>query len=155
MPLPEGRVRGGRWLAAERKSRGIQQGTLAHRLGISQQSLSGYENGRAWVPDDVAARIAGLFDLPESTVRRGLGLHVPGDIEVDVEAIGTSPEIPGEVFRLPPGVQLTALERKAIRAVIDLILEQRRAGGDPGPDVSFPGVDVELDPDLRPAASDL
>jgi transcriptional regulator with XRE-family HTH domain len=148
MPPPEGRIRAGRWLAGRRKALGLQQGALAHRLGISQQSLSSYETGRVWVPDDVAAKLAVLFGAAETVVRRELGLHVPGDVEASVDPIPLSaPEPEGEVIRLPPGLHLTTTQRRALKALIDAFVEQA-VGARPGsPDFHYPGtpsVDIDI-----------
>lgn len=110
------------WLSAERERRGVLQRPLALQVGVSQQALSSYETGRTRVPDDVAARLAELWQLPEVEVRRGLGLHVPG----------TGPgapqtDWPDEALRLPRGVKLSDLDpsaQRALETIVDSFLEQ-------------------------------
>jgi transcriptional regulator with XRE-family HTH domain len=99
------------------------QRPLADKLGVSQQALSSYETGRTRVPDDVAARLAVLWELPEADVRRFLGLRVP-----EQPADGPPPPgFPENALRLPDGVKLSDLspkEQALLESIVDTFLDQ-------------------------------
>jgi transcriptional regulator with XRE-family HTH domain len=149
-PRPEedaSRPEWAKWLVAQRESRGWLQREFATRLNISQQSLSGYERGVYRVPEDIAEKVAEVLELPYLEVRTRLGMFVSPE---------TREEFSGEVIRLPPDVRLTPAQHRALRALIDVFLEQRAdSGGNARPDVFFDDEGVERSTDgLRPAASD-
>lgn len=105
------------------------QGRLAHELGVSQQSLSGYESGRWRVPDDVAAKLARLWRLSEVDVRKALGLYVPSELDGDTEPLVPVREFPDDALRLPKGVKLSDLdprEQKALETIVDAFIDQVR-----------------------------
>lgn len=117
------------WLAQERERRGLLQRPLAAQLGVSQQAYSGYENGRTRVPDDVAARLAELWDIEEMELRAHLGLHVPADVAGRERP---EPDLmwPDTAIRLPKGVKLTDLEpheQAALEKIVDAFIDSVRA----------------------------
>src|SRR5689334_9142242 len=77
----ERRAQAGRWLRDAHESRGMNSAELARRLGVKAQTLSHWETGRYWVPDEAAREIAVILGMSEVEVRRGLGLYVPGELE--------------------------------------------------------------------------
>jgi transcriptional regulator with XRE-family HTH domain len=121
------RARGAAWLKHERERRGTLQGRLAKDLGVSQQSLSGYENGKWTVPDDVAARLAKTWGLKEVDVRRQLGLYVPE--EMGGGPIVDIPEWPENALRLPRGMRLSDLDprdARTLESIVDAFLDSVR-----------------------------
>jgi transcriptional regulator with XRE-family HTH domain len=106
------------------------QGRLARDLGVSQQSLSGYERGVSRVPDDVAARLAKLWGYSEVEVRRHLGLYVPGAERGD--PIAPFPEWPDNALRLPRGIKISDLDprdAKLLESIVDAFIENIRQEG--------------------------
>jgi transcriptional regulator with XRE-family HTH domain len=117
------------WLRRERERRNMLQGALAKRLGVSQQSLSHYENGKVRIPDEIAAKVARLWNLSEIDVRRALGMYVPEQLR-GREPLPPEPSFPEDALRLPKGVKLTDLEpheQLALEKIVDAFIESVRA----------------------------
>jgi transcriptional regulator with XRE-family HTH domain len=114
-PTKDDRPAWARWLVEQRELRGWLQREFAERLNVSQQSLSGYERGAYRIPEDVAEQIALVLEIPYVEVRARLGMYVP---EAELEQIHDR-----EVIRLPAGVHLTSVQRRALQALIDAFVE--------------------------------
>lgn len=101
------------------------QSRLAAELGVSAQSLSAYERGVSRVPDEVAARLARIWNLRESEVRRELNLYVPSDLAGSASVVPHVPLQP-DVVRLPKGIKLEDLEpieRETLLKLVDTYLD--------------------------------
>lgn len=52
------------WLASARVGLGINQKELGEKVGVSQASIAGYENGTRTYSGDTALKLSRLFKLP-------------------------------------------------------------------------------------------
>lgn len=120
----------GRWLRDQRERRGITtQAELARRLGWDKTAVNNYETRGVQVPDGRAEELAAFFGLDIITVRRNLGLWVPGEVQVrqdpptddELRRSGLAPETVEELLAMRRRVDRWVAERN--EAAI------RRAGG--------------------------
>lgn len=103
-------VAGARYLEALRTSRGWTREDLASRLGIDLKDLVRYEIGAARLPDDVATKLAGVFEVDPRCFTGDLS-------QAEME------EILGETwFRAP--VRLSPEARRAVEDFIGYMTAQ-------------------------------
>lgn len=56
-------------LAAARVNAGFKQKEAAHRLGITEKTLGGYERGQAVIPGTILQKAAILYNIPSDNIR--------------------------------------------------------------------------------------
>lgn len=84
----------GQWLREQRERRGItSQAELARRLGWDKTAVNNYETRGVTVPDDRAEELAEFFGIDVITVRRNLGLWVPGERVAGERGVPTDEEL--------------------------------------------------------------
>jgi transcriptional regulator with XRE-family HTH domain len=100
----------GKWLREQREQRGIAtQSELARRLGWDKTMVNNYETRGVTVPDERAEQLAEFFGIDVITVRRNLGLWVPGD---GVQLHSSEPT--------DDELRATNLEPETIEALLDM-----------------------------------
>jgi transcriptional regulator with XRE-family HTH domain len=71
---------GGAWLLAELQKRDWSQRYLADELGVAQQQVSAYVNGRYEIDGELARDVARLFNMSEYDTWRGLRRQLPAEV---------------------------------------------------------------------------
>lgn len=56
-------------LAAARVNAGYKQKDAAHKLGITEKTLGGYERGQTSIPGHVLQKAAKLYDISSDNIR--------------------------------------------------------------------------------------
>lgn len=68
-------------LAAARVNAGLKQKEAAHRIGITEKTLGGYERGQAAIPAHILRKASKLYNIPSDSIR----LTVVNDGQYDEE----------------------------------------------------------------------
>jgi transcriptional regulator with XRE-family HTH domain len=114
----------GRWLRQQRERLGIAtQAELDRRLGWNKGTVNNYETRDVMVSDERAEQLAELFGLDIITVRRNLGLWVPGE---DVGATSNALPVPTDEKLRQSGLAPETVEALlAMRRSVERFVEQR------------------------------
>ncbi len=80
----EQRLEAGAWLRRQREARGKSVRDIANALGISTQSIYGWEAGDSAPDGENGDKLAAVLNLDVLDLRRRYGLWVPDDTPADI-----------------------------------------------------------------------
>lgn len=125
-------IEAGEWFAAQREQRGLSQREMGRLIDVSYQSVSGYERGRTAPEDGTCERIAAVFGVTASEVRRRFGKYVPPEVdEVPIVQVSALNALLGDPDLEPDLRDHIVNQYRILRD-----LTQVRRAGKPSPDVA-------------------